>query len=66
MKALTQNEHRHINAREYPGTRQLCTVCDEPTGRCEEDSLYLDEDDYGSFVCEDCYDKIVGEVKNEF
>lgn len=39
MKAISQNEHAIINAREYPGTRQLCSKCDEPTGRCEDDSI---------------------------
>lgn len=42
MKTFTQYEHAHVNAKEYPGTRQLCHVCDEPTGRCEEDSIYLE------------------------
>jgi hypothetical protein len=55
-KAYTQDEHARINAREYPGTRQLCRICDQPTGRCEDDSIYLDEDDLESGpVCEDCY-----------
>jgi len=36
--------------------QQLCKKCDEPTGRCEDDSLYL-----GGIgpLCEDCYDTIV-------
>lgn len=32
---------------------QRCADCDDPTGRCEDDSLYVDE---GHAVCEDCYD----------
>ena len=51
MKAISQDEHAIINAREYPGTRQLYSKCDQPTGRCEEDSI-LDED--GNVLCEDC------------
>ncbi len=43
MISRTQTEHEAINAREYPGTRQLCVACGEPTGRCEEDSVYLDD-----------------------
>lgn len=40
MIARTQAEHAAINAREYPGTRQLCDSCGEPTERCEEDAIY--------------------------
>jgi hypothetical protein len=55
IRALSQNAHEAINARHYPGTRQLCIDCDEPTGRCEEDSIYVEFDgiEYGP-VCEDC------------
>jgi hypothetical protein len=51
-KALDQDTHARINASNYPGTRQLCIVCDAPTGRCEEDTI-----DYEgrSPLCEDCY-----------
>lgn len=52
MIARHQCEHEAINAREYPGTRQLCALCDAPTGRCEEDSIFLDD---GGPVCEECY-----------
>ena len=51
--AITQNEHERWNAENYPGTLQLCCQCDDPTGRCEEDSIYLD-DDTGP-LCEECY-----------
>ena len=44
----TQTEHE----REYPGTRQLCNSCGEPTGRCEDDALY-DVCGQGP-LCEDC------------
>lgn len=43
MIARTQREHEAINAREYPGTRQLCLDCEEPTERCEEDAIYVDD-----------------------
>lgn len=46
-RALDQGQHAAINARHYPGTRQLCAICDQPTGRCEEDSMYRD----GQPVC---------------
>lgn len=54
-RALSQSEHEAWNSMHYPGTRQLCCLCDEPTGCCEEDSIYLD--DGTGPVCEDCYDK---------
>ena len=54
VRALSQNVHEAINARHYPGTRQLCVECDAPTGRCEEDSIYVE--DAGPF-CEDCRDR---------
>lgn len=50
--AMNQDEHERWNALNYPGTRQLCSVCNEPTGRCEEDEL-LSED--GEPLCESCY-----------
>lgn len=52
-RALSQDAHAAINARHYPGTRQLCARCDQPTGRCEDDSLHT-EDGEGP-LCEDCY-----------
>lgn len=61
MKARTQSEHEAINAREYPGTRQLCCQCDETTGRCEEDAIYL-EDGTGPF-CEECYSRSAGQKR---
>jgi len=53
-RALYQEEHQKWNEANYPGTRQLCSLCDEPTGRCEEDSMYLS--DGGGPVCEQCYE----------
>ena len=52
-KALDQNTHARINTCHYPGTRQLCALCDEPTGRCEEDSMFIG--DIGP-LCEICFD----------
>jgi len=49
---MTQSEHEAWNAHNYPGTLQLCSLCDEPTGRCEDDSI-LTED--GEPLCENCY-----------
>jgi len=42
--AMSQSEHARWNALVYPGTLQLCSICNEPTGRCEEDSLYANDD----------------------
>lgn len=50
-RALSQSEHEAWNASHYPGTRQLCVECEEPTGRCEEDSIY--DGDRGP-LCEEC------------
>ena len=48
------DEHERWNENNYPGTKQLCNVCDEPTGRCEDDSI-LTED--GEPLCEACFYK---------
>ena len=53
--AMSQNEHETWNAGNYPGTRQLCCKCDQPTGRREEDSLY-DNDGAGP-LCETCLER---------
>lgn len=52
-KALTQCEHEAWNGANYPGTLQLCVLCDEPTGCCEDDTLIL-ADGTGP-VCESCH-----------
>lgn len=75
MIARTQTEHRKINRREYPGTRELCFLCDDPTGRAGrgDDSIYVIlricyEDLAGRFhksgkelgpLCEDCYNDLL-------
>lgn len=51
-RAMTQSEHEAWNAENYPGTRQLCSECEQPTGRCEDDSIYVD--DVGP-LCEACW-----------
>ncbi len=51
-RALAPQEHEQWNDRNYPGTRQLCDLCNEPTGRCEEDEL-VNEDGY--VVCDVCW-----------
>lgn len=56
-RAMTQAEHSNWNADNWPGTRQMCTRCNEPTGRCEEDSLLSDD---GDSLCEECHDKEAG------
>jgi len=50
-RALTQDQHETWNASHYPGTRQMCVQCDEPTGFCEEDGYRNDD---GEPLCEDC------------
>ena len=62
-KAYTQSEHERINAREYPGTRQLCVKCEEPTGRCEDDSIFT-EDEVGP-LCESCWHE-TDEYKDQY
>ena len=52
-RAFTQSEHESINAGAYPGTRQLCSQCEQPTERCEDDSIYLD--DGTGPLCPECY-----------
>lgn len=53
--AIDQSSHERWNAEHYPGTRQLCSQCENPTGRCEEDSIFVNDE--GPF-CEECRDKI--------
>lgn len=51
-RAILPSEHMAWNASHYPGTRQLCCCCGEPTGRCEDDSLFA-EDGNGP-CCDEC------------
>ena len=49
---MDPRDHEDWNANNYPGTRQLCSQCEEPTGRCEEDEM---TDGEGEPLCEYCY-----------
>lgn len=53
-RGLSPDQHEAVNARHYPGTRQLCVECDQPTGRCEEDSILIG--DLGP-LCEECAER---------
>ena len=52
--AMSQAEHEAWNAREYPGTLQLCSQCGQPTGRCEEDEILSTD---GLPLCKACYEE---------
>ena len=60
---MYQSEHREWNATHYPGTRQLCVECGCPTDRCEDDSLFTD-DEFGP-LCPDCYKDRIPEAESE-
>ena len=49
--AIDQSEHEKWNESNYPGTRQICTKCDKPTGYCEEDGYF---DEGHNPYCKDC------------
>lgn len=61
-RALDQDEHERWNASNYPGTREMCVRCDEPTGASEEHSLTAfvghEPNDEITPVCSECYDKL--------
>jgi len=54
---MSQSDHEAWNANHYPGTLQLCVECEEPTGRCEDDSLYADDDGDIGPLCEKCWQR---------
>jgi hypothetical protein len=54
---MTQEEHAKWNSYNYPGTKQLCIKCDCETERCEEDSIFIEDD--GPY-CEECYHELEG------
>ena len=60
--AMEQSEHERWNATRYPGTRQMCSVCEEPTERCEEDAILSDD---GEPLCVNCYRSTLTEVVTE-
>ena len=51
---MDSSAHIAWNATHYPGTRQMCCECDEPTERCEEDSIHCG--DIGP-LCRECSNK---------
>lgn len=51
---MDQSEHEAWNCQHYPGTLQLCSQCQEPTGRCEDDSLYAND---AGPLCPCCHNK---------
>jgi NAD-dependent dihydropyrimidine dehydrogenase PreA subunit len=57
-KSMYQSEHEKYNEKHYPGTRQICIDCGDPTERCEDDAIYIDN--YGP-LCIDCYNRIIEE-----
>jgi len=61
-RSMTQSEHEQWNASNYPGTREMCSVCDSPTGRCGEDSMWSEA---GEPLCEEC-NKLQGEESQEW
>ena len=52
--AMYQSEHEEWNAKHYPGTRQLCSICEQPTGRCEDDTLWSEDNEP---LCEECWNE---------
>lgn len=58
-RAMTQDQHAAWNLENYPGTLQICSDCGDPTGRCEEDSIYADAHEEGDGeigpLCESCW-----------
>jgi hypothetical protein len=50
--AMSQSEHERWNSSNYPGTLQICSVCGEATERCEEDTIWSDDDQP---LCVRCY-----------
>ncbi|WP_435638269.1 hypothetical protein [Carnimonas bestiolae] len=50
---MSQSSHSAWNAGNYPGTLQMCSMCGEPTERCEEDSIYIEG--FDDPVCMQCY-----------
>ena len=50
--AMAQSAHDEWNSHVYPGTLQLCSICDEPTGRCEDDTIWSEIT--SEPLCADC------------
>ena len=58
--AMEQSAHEAWNAHHYPGTRQLCAACGSPTGRCEDDAMWVDG---AGPLCSDCRAELLQEDK---
>ena len=54
--AMSQSEHHAWNSANYPGTRQLCSICGGETGRCEDDEILCPETEEP--ICLSCYKKL--------
>ena len=52
--AMSQSDHENWNRSNYPGTLQLCSLCESPTGRCEDDTLWSADEEP---LCEDCWEE---------
>jgi len=52
MSRAISQQNNSINSKKYPGTRQICDMCGEPTGRCEEDGYF---DNNENVYCEHCF-----------
>lgn len=50
-QAISQSDHEEWNSSNYPGTREICSKCDNPTGNCEEDNI---TDEEGLPYCLEC------------
>lgn len=59
-RPLSQSEHGEWNAKNYPGTRQLCVDCEAPTGRCEDHGWFFK--DHGP-LCNSCWADHFGGTK---
>jgi len=53
-QATHQNEHEEWNTKHYPGTLPLCSYCDQPTDRCEDNTIWSEDDEP---LCDDGYHK---------
>ena len=60
VKWMLDESHERWNAQHSPGTRQLCSECGNPTGRCEEDSIYIDD---AGPLCESCEVRFLPHVR---
>lgn len=54
-RALDQSEHESWNAGHYPGTRQICSLCESATGRCEDDTISHPETEEP--ICPECHER---------